>query len=56
METIAEYKPKVEVVSDAENLARRSLEIFVDTAREAIEKRGVFHVAISGGAYAQALF
>jgi len=49
MGTVTNYKPKVEIVSDLENLARRSLQVFVDSAKKAIEKRGVFHTAISGG-------
>jgi len=49
METVANYKPKVEVVSDAEGLAYRVLEIFVGDATKAIKARGSFRVAISGG-------
>jgi len=49
MEMTAKYKPKVVVASDMEELAYRTVQLFVATAREAIESRGVFHVAISGG-------
>ncbi len=49
METIAKYKPKLEIVSDAEALARRSVDVFVTDAEKAIEARDVFCVAISGG-------
>ena len=42
-------KYNIEVVSDAEQLARRMVELFVRTAREAIDLRGVFYTAISGG-------
>ena len=49
METIAKYKPNIEVVSDAESLAHRSVEVFVADAEKAIEARNRFCVAISGG-------
>jgi len=49
METVANYKPKIEVVSDPEGLAYRVLEIFVGDATKAIKARGSFRVAISGG-------
>lgn len=42
-------KPKIEVVSDVEKLARRSLELFIESAKKSIDGRGIFHVAISGG-------
>jgi len=49
METAAKYKPNVEIASDAESLAHRSIEIFVADAQKAIKAKGVFYVAISGG-------
>lgn len=49
METMAKYKPNVEVIDDLDSLARRSVEIFVSDATKAIAERGVFRVAISGG-------
>jgi 6-phosphogluconolactonase len=49
METTAKYKPNLEIVSDAEGLAHRSVELFVADAQKAIKAKGVFHVAISGG-------
>ena len=49
METTAKHEPNVEIVSDPESLARRSVEIFVADARKAIETQNVFYVAISGG-------
>jgi len=49
METVANYKPNVEVVSDRESLARRSVEFFIARAEKAIEAKNVFYVAISGG-------
>jgi len=49
METAANYKPNVEVVSDPESLARRSVEFFVAHAVKAIKAKNAFYVAISGG-------
>ena len=49
METIAKYKPNLEIVSDAEALAQRSVDVFVADAEKAIKARDVFYVAISGG-------
>ncbi len=49
METAAKYKPNLEVVSNAEALAHRSVELFVADALKAIKARDVFYVAISGG-------
>jgi 6-phosphogluconolactonase len=49
METTAQYKPNVEVVPDVESLARRSTEIFIADAQKAINSKGAFFVAISGG-------
>jgi len=49
MKTTIQYKPNVEVVSDPESLAQRSVAVFVNGARRAIEARDVFRAAISGG-------
>lgn len=49
METTARYRPNVEVVSDPEGLARRSVALFVGEAEKAIKAKGTFYVAISGG-------
>ena len=49
MEATAKYRPNIEIVSDAEELASRAVHLFVSTAREALESRGTFHVALSGG-------
>jgi len=49
METTANHKPNVEVVSDPEGLAQRSAALFVGDAEKAIKTRGTFYVAISGG-------
>ena len=49
METAAKYKPNLEIASDAESVARRSVEVFVSDAQRAISEKGIFCVAISGG-------
>jgi 6-phosphogluconolactonase len=49
MRTTAQYKPNIEVISDPESLAQRSIGIFVADARKAIKAKGAFYVAISGG-------
>jgi 6-phosphogluconolactonase len=49
MRTTAQFKPNIEVVSDPEYLAQRSIELFVAEAQKAIKAKGVFYVAISGG-------
>jgi 6-phosphogluconolactonase len=49
METTAKYKPNVEIASDPETLARRSVELFFNEAQKAIKAGDIFHVAISGG-------
>jgi 6-phosphogluconolactonase len=49
METTANYKPNVEVVSDSEGLAQRSAALFINDADKAIKAKGAFYVAISGG-------
>ena len=49
METTAKFRPNVEIAADAEDLAQRTVELFVATAREALESRDAFYVALSGG-------
>jgi len=49
MGTAAKYKPNVEVASDPENLALRSVEVFIADAQKAIKAKNTFYVAISGG-------
>ena len=49
MKATTQYKPNVEIVSDPETLAQRSIELFVADARKAIKAKNVFSVAISGG-------
>jgi len=49
MGTAAQQKPNVEVVRNGKALAQRCVEIFIDDANEAIEKKDIFYVAVSGG-------
>ncbi len=49
METTAKFQPNIEVAADAEDLAQRSVALFVTAAREALESRDAFYVALSGG-------
>jgi 6-phosphogluconolactonase len=49
MKTTAQFKPNIEVVSDPEDLAQRSIGIFLADAQRAIKEKGVFYLAISGG-------
>jgi 6-phosphogluconolactonase len=49
METAANYKPNVEIVTDPETLAHRSAAIFAADAEKAIKAKNIFYVAISGG-------
>jgi len=46
---MANNKPNVEVANDAESLAHRSVDFFIEQANKAVAQKGVFHVAISGG-------
>ena len=39
METTAKYKPNVEIASDPESLAQRSVELFVEDAQKAIKAK-----------------
>jgi 6-phosphogluconolactonase len=49
METMAKYKPNIEITDDAESLAHRSVDSFIEQANKAISQKGVFFTAISGG-------
>lgn len=40
---------KLEIVADAEAVARRAVEVIVEESRRAIEARGSFSLAVSGG-------
>jgi 6-phosphogluconolactonase len=47
MEMTAKYN--IEAAADDQDLAYRMVQLFVRTARETIESRGVFYTAVSGG-------
>jgi 6-phosphogluconolactonase len=49
MKTIIKHKPRIEIVSDAQVLAQRSIDIFITDAQKAIKAKNAFNVAISGG-------
>jgi 6-phosphogluconolactonase len=47
--TTTQQKPRIEIVSNPESFAQRSVEIFVADAHKAIRAKDVFYVALSGG-------
>ncbi len=49
MGTVNDKKQNIEILSDYESMSAKTLDIFVDQAREFIARQGVFRVAISGG-------
>lgn len=49
MEITAKYRPNVEVSSDSEDLAHHAADLFIWSAREAIQARDRFYTALSGG-------
>ncbi len=49
METVGNLKPCIEQVSTPEKLAHAAFDSFLNDARIAIESRGKFNVALSGG-------
>lgn len=49
MGVAAKYKPNVRILSDPETLAHQCVEHFVNAANNAINSKGFFHAAISGG-------
>ena len=49
MKTAAKYKPNMKITSDPESLARKSVELFIADAQKAIDAKGSFRVAVSGG-------
>jgi 6-phosphogluconolactonase len=49
MRTLNSNKLKLMGVEDPAELAQRALELFTDSAKKAINEKGVFYVAISGG-------
>jgi 6-phosphogluconolactonase len=49
-------KAEQKILPDAESLIKAATEQFVHTARTAIAKRGVFHVALAGGSTPKGLY
>lgn len=49
METMAQNKPNLEIIADLESLAIRSVKFFAEHANKAINDKGCFYIAISGG-------
>jgi 6-phosphogluconolactonase len=49
MKAPTRYEPNLEIASDPENLAQKSVDIFVSEAQKAIKTKDAFRVAISGG-------
>jgi 6-phosphogluconolactonase len=49
MKALNSDKLKIVEAKDPQELAQKALELFVESAQKAIENKGVFHVAISGG-------
>ena len=47
---------KIQIVSDAATLAHAAAEVFTAAANQAVEKKGAFTVALSGGSTPQALY
>jgi len=56
METIAKFRPNIEIASNAEDLARRTVKLFVSAARETLASRARFYAALSGGRTPQRTF
>jgi 6-phosphogluconolactonase len=49
MRRIQEYKPNIEILADAEAIARRCLEIFAASVEQTVKEKNAFHLAVSGG-------
>jgi 6-phosphogluconolactonase len=49
-------KPKLKIAGTAEAMSREAARIWIDTARDAIAKRGRFSVALSGGSTPRRLY
>ena len=47
---------KVQIVSDAAALSRAAADVFIAAANHAVEDKGAFTVALSGGSTPKALF
>jgi 6-phosphogluconolactonase len=49
MKALNSDKLRIVGVKDLEELAQKAMELFIDSAQEAVNNKDVFHVAISGG-------
>jgi 6-phosphogluconolactonase len=49
MDMVKSLKPNIIKAENNDNLAHEALQQFIDTAQNAIQSKGVFYVAISGG-------
>lgn len=49
-------QPQIEIASDAEDLASKAVRLFIAAARQAVNARGVFHTALSGGRTPEVFF
>lgn len=56
MSPAEQYKPNIQILSDAEALARRCLELFVASVEQTVKGKNVFHLAVSGGRSPQRFF
>jgi 6-phosphogluconolactonase len=51
-----QYKPNIQILTDAEAIAHRCLNLFIESASQTIKEKNVFHFAISGGKSPQRFF
>ena len=56
MSLIKQEKPRMEIAANAEALAHKCLDLFVDSVKHIIKEKNVFHLAISGGRSPQRFF
>jgi 6-phosphogluconolactonase len=56
MSPAKQYKPNIQILTDAETIARRCLELFVASVEQTVKEKDVFHLAISGGRSPQRFF
>ncbi|MGA2677796.1 MAG: 6-phosphogluconolactonase [Sedimentisphaerales bacterium] len=56
MSPAEQYKPNIQILSNADALARRCLELFIASAEQTIKQKDVFYLAISGGRSPQRFF
>jgi 6-phosphogluconolactonase len=56
MSPAEQYKPNIQILSNADALARLCLELFIASAEQTIKQKDVFYLAISGGRSPQRFF